>query len=435
MPNWRTNLFNTYYGSPDSNTDFTAEELTLLRQMQEDHVTIRAVMNLQMGGNSKDNYLFYGIWEKTLAEISSQQGAEILQTYLEATETPTMIAYVFDHPSYLVFTIFLIFLILFSGILYIQSVRSKNRQLRISDQLSTALIEAKNANDAKLNFFSKMSHDIRTPLNVVLGMAQIAKKYKHDTSKLDDALDSISKEGNYLLALINSILDVNQLEHGHIELVQKPFNPEECIQESVEILRPLAEKKEQKLFVYCDFKDHVVIGDSGRFSQIMINIISNAIKYTDIGGMISVRMEALTDNRYRFTCTDKGIGMTQEFLQHICEDYARAEDSRTSSTEGTGLGMSVVKGFTDLMGGTLSVKSELGKGSVFTVEIPFEEPSDKQRALILHPTSDSLQTHLHLTGKKVLLVEDNALNAEIAMEFLQSIGLACRMGRKRKARY
>lgn len=592
-PNWRTNLFNTYYGSPDANTDLTSEELALLRQMQEDHIRIRAVMNpdgapyswyeegsahgiaadifkavvrrldldyeivqvstkseyeellnsgsvdvwmdlnsyyedegeykykitepylttsvsvlhrrgssgkmkkiavignniatneiiastwpdaeilsfdstgecvqqivnnkidgallmsytaqelarddtlnrlsvdivpgatmnLQMGVNSKDNYLFYGIWEKTLTEISSQKSAEIVQTYLETTETPSMLAYVFDHPSYLVFTISLIFLLLFLVILYIQSVRTKNRQLRISDQLSAALMEAKEANDAKLNFFSKMSHDIRTPLNVVLGMTQIAKKYKHDASKLDNALDSISTEGTYLLALINSILDVNQLEHGHIELIQKPFNPEECMKESAEILRPLAEKKEQKLLIACDFKDHVVIGDSGRFSQIMVNIISNAIKYTDIGGTISIKMSALPDNRYRFTCTDNGIGMTPDFLQHICEDYARAEDSRTSSTEGTGLGMSVVKGFTDLMHGTLSVKSELGKGSSFTVEIPFEEPSDKQRALVLHPASGTLQTHLHFTGKKVLLVEDNALNAEIAMELLQSIGL------------
>lgn len=592
-PNWRTNLYNTYYGSPDSNTDLTADELALLKQMQDDHIKIRAVMNpdgnpyswyedgeahgivadlftatakklgldyeivpvsdnseyeellnsgsvdiwmdlnsyyedegeykykitapylttsvsvvhrrgssgkmkriaiigdniatneiissvwpdaeivslnsvyecsqqiienkidgallmsytaqklarddtlnrltvdivpgasmnLQMGVNSQDNYLFYGIWEKTLAEVSSQKSAEIVQTYLEATETPTLLAYVFDHPSYLVFTIFLIFLILFLVILYIQSVRTKNRQLRISDQLSTALIEAKNANDAKLNFFSKMSHDIRTPLNVVLGMTQIAKKYKHDASKLDNALDSISTEGNYLLTLINSILDINQLEHGHIELIQKPFNPEECMQESVEILRPLADKKEQKLLISCDFKDHVVIGDSGRFSQIMVNIISNAIKYTDIGGTISIKMESLTDHRYRFTCTDNGIGMTQDFLQHICEDYARAEDSRTSATEGTGLGMSVVKGFTDLMHGTLLVESELGKGSTFTVEIPFEEPSDKQRALILHPASVSLKSHLQFTGKKVLLVEDNALNAEIAMELLQSIGL------------
>ena len=187
--------------------------------------------------------------------------------------------------------------------------------------------------------------------------------------------------------------------------------------------RPLAEKKEQKLLVSCDFKDHVVIGDSGRYSQIMVNIISNAIKYTGIGGMISVKMSALPSNRYRFICTDNGIGMSEDFLQHIYEDYSRAEDSRTSATEGAGLVMSVVKGFTDLMHGTLSVESELGKGSSFTVEIPFEEPSEKQRALVLHPAADKLQTHLQFTGKKVLLVEDNALNAEIAMELLQSIGI------------
>lgn len=212
-------------------------------------------------------------------------------------------------------------------------------------------MEAKEANNAKVNFFSKMSHDIRTPLNVVLGMTQIAKKYKHDPGKLDDALENITSEGNYLLTMINSILDVNQLEHGQIELIQKPFDPEECMKECIEILQPLARKKEQNLTVSCDFKDHVVVGDAGRFSQIMVNIVSNAIKYTEIGGEIKVKLQALPGNYYRFICSDNGIGMKEEYLEHIYEDYSRAEDSRISTTEGTGLGMSVVKGFTELMNG------------------------------------------------------------------------------------
>ena len=171
-------------------------------------------------------------------------------------------------------------------------------------------------------------------------------------SELDDALENITTEGNYPLTRINSILDVNQLEHGHIELIHKLFNPEECMKDSMEILLPLAEKKEQRL----------------AFSA-------------DIGGKIEVTLEALPDNRYRFTCTDNGIGMTPEYLQHICEDYSRAEDSQISATEGTGLGMSVVKGFTELMQGTLQVESELGKGSTFIVEIPFDEPSIRERGL------------------------------------------------------
>lgn len=317
-----------------------------------------------------------------------------------------------------------LFLILLLGCLYFQSIRTKNKQLYISGQLSAALIEARKANDAKVNFFSKMSHDIRTPLNVVLGMTQIARKYKHDPKKLDNALDNITTEGGYLLTMINSILDVNQLEYGSIELVNKPFNPYECMMESIKILQPLADKKEQHLSASADFKEHVVVGDSGRFSQIMVNIVSNAIKYTDIGGDIMVTMEALPDNRYRFTCTDNGIGMSEEFIKHICDDYSRAEDSRTFQTEGTGLGMAVVKGFTDLMGGTLTVESEPGEGSVFVVEIPFAEPTIKEREMVVGTADSEMQLNNDFQRKKVLLAEDNVLNAEIAMELLQSMGLS-----------
>ncbi len=189
------------------------------------------------------------------------------------------------------------------------------------------------------------------------------------------------------------------------------------------MLRTLAEKKEQQFTLKCDCNDRVVIGDKNRLKQILINIASNAIKYTNNGGHISLELESLPENRYRFTCTDDGIGMSAEFVQHICEDYARAEDSRVSKTQGTGLGMSVVKGFTDLMGGTLTIKSELGKGSTFIVEIPFPPASEEERQAVLHPAAEDNSKLTEFVGKKVLLVEDNALNAEIAIELLNTIGL------------
>lgn len=382
-----------------------------------------ATMNFRMGINAKDHHDFYGIWEKTLSQVVANNSAEIVQNYLETNDTPNLLAYLFDRPVYFVGAVGLIFFTLFIVCLYIQSTRTKNKQLYISEQLSKALMEARMANDAKVNFFSKMSHDIRTPLNVVLGMTQIAKKYKHDPGKLDSALDNITTEGNYLLTMINSILDVNQLEDGHIELIHKPFDLDVCMCDNMKILEPLAEKKEQHLSFASDFKDDVVVGDAGRFSQIMVNIVSNAIKYTDVGGEIKVTLESLPDNHYRFTCTDNGIGMEPEFLQHICEDYSRAEDSRTSTTEGTGLGMAVVKGFTELMGGTLRIESEPGKGSTFIVEIPFDEPTIKEREIVTRSITEEVHKNTDFAGKKVLLAEDNALNAEIAMELLQSIGL------------
>lgn len=381
-----------------------------------------ATLPLQMGVNAYDNYLFYGIFEKTLFNVSQEAAAEIVQKYNEEIAAPTMLAYLFDNPIYLLLMIAGVTLILCLFLLYIQSVHSKIRQKKISDELAIALDKAREANESKQNFFSKMSHDIRTPLNVVLGMTQIAQKYKYDVPRLENALDSITSEGNYLLVLINSILDVNQLEHGYVELSHEPFNPVACVRNSVEMLRPLAEKKEQQLTVQYECKDQAVLGDANRYSQILINIISNAIKYTNAGGTIRLKFEELPGNRYRFTCADNGIGMSEEFVKHIYEDYARAEDSRVSKVQGTGLGMSVVKGFTELMHGTVDLQSEKEKGTTFVVEIPFEPASEEQAEAVLHPSPET-DVKVRLESKKVLLVEDNSLNAEIAIELLQSIGL------------
>lgn len=382
-----------------------------------------ASMNIHMGINVNVDYHFYGLWEKSLRTVSDTQSAEVVLNYLEQTTTPTMLEYLFDRPAYLIIACAAVFLILLLLILYGQSVKSRNRLQKLSGELSEALEKAKEATESKQNFFSKMSHDIRTPLNVVLGMTQVARKYKNDISRLETALDNITTEGNYLLVLINSILDVNQLEHGVVELSSQPFNPAVSLDESIEVLQPLADKKEQYLTVQCDCRDRVVVGDVNRLKQIIINIVSNAIKYTDVGGHIELSLECLPEHRYRFRCKDDGIGMTEEFVQHICEDYARAEDSRVSKTQGTGLGMSVVKGFTDLMGGTLEIESEPGKGSSFTVEISLPDASEEQREMILHPVMDEEDEKQRYIGKKVLLVEDNVLNAEIAMELLKSIGL------------
>lgn len=382
-----------------------------------------AFVDLQMGVNSQDSYLFYNLWDKTLTEVADQYSAEIIQRNMEAEPEENVVRYFYTHPEVAgpVLVVFMAALLLLA--LYVQSIHNNKKQKQISEQLEIALDEAKRATDAKQNFFSKMSHDIRTPMNVVLGMTQVAQKYKYDTARLENALDNIATEGRYLLVLINSILDVNQLEHGKVEFAQEPFSPAACLKESAEALRPLVDKKEQHLTVQCDENDHVVIGDSTRVSQIIINIVSNAIKYTPAGGHIQLKLETLPDNRYRFSCTDDGIGMTEEVIQHIGEEYYRAEDSRISKTEGTGLGMSVVKGFTKRMNGKLTIQSKVGEGSTFTVELPLPSASEEQREAVLHPPVEE-EDDARYVGKEVLLVEDNALNAEIAMELLKTIGLS-----------
>ena len=237
------------------------------------------VLELSMGVNANDSAHFYSSWEKTLAGVADGISAEIVQKYLEQTAIPTLAEYLFDYPIYLAVVSSTIILLVLMAALYIQSSRSKKRQEKISGELAAALERTEEATTAKQDFFSKMSHDIRTPLNVVLGMTQIAQKYKNDPEKLESALNNVTKEGNYLLMLINSMLDVNQLEHGMVELVKQPFDPAACLRESADMLRSLAEKRGQQLTVQCECTDRVVMGDENRLKQILINIISNAIKY------------------------------------------------------------------------------------------------------------------------------------------------------------
>ena len=404
---------------------YTAQNLRQEDAQNLLHVDIvpGATLGICMGVNANDTRDFYGIWEKTLYRVAQQQSSSTVQSYIEESVTPSIGKYVLGHPTILVVVVALVLLVVFLSVLFAMSARAKRRQQAISGQLAAALVEAESANKVKQNFFSKMSHDIRTPLNVVLGMTQIARTCKNDQAKLDGALESIESEGNYLLVLINSILDVNQIEYGHVELKNEAFCPVAEIRKSVSLLLPLAEKKNQKLTVDCEGEDRVVVGDAGRFGQIALNIVSNAIKYTGQGGRIEVSLQCSPDGVCRFVCSDNGIGMSADFVSHIADDYARAEDSRVSKTQGTGLGMSVVKGFTELMGGTLTVESELGRGSRFTVEIPFAEATPEQRASVLDSFAGKKDYARELAGVRVLLAEDNELNAEIAIELLQNIGL------------
>ena len=197
---------------------YTAQRLArddLQNQLRVDIVP-GAVLELSMGVNANDSAHFYGLWEKTLAGVADGISAEIVQKYLEQTAIPTLAEYLFDYPIYLAVVSSTIILLVLMAALYIQSSRSKKRQEKLSGELAAALERTEEATTAKQDFFSKMSHDIRTPLNLVLGMTQIAQKYKNDPEKLESALNNVTKEGNYLLMLINSILDVNQLEHGMV---------------------------------------------------------------------------------------------------------------------------------------------------------------------------------------------------------------------------
>ena len=397
---------------------YEAEKLAQndIRNRLKVDIVPEATCEFYLGIHRDQNYLLYGLLEKSLTNVTNEKAAGIVQSYLEMTVSLSAFHYLATHPKMVVFICSGFVVGFFFIVLYLYSLKSKKEQQMITQELSIALQQAKEANESKQDFFSKMSHDIRTPLNVVLGMSQISKKYKQDPKRLEEALNSIQSEGNYLLSLINSILDVNQLEHGHIELQNEPFDLVDCFNHCVEILTPLAMRKKQSIYITCSLDEENVIGDSNRFSQIMINIISNAIKYTDEHGTIELSLEKVNNQLYRFTCKDNGIGMSEKFVQHICEEYVRAEDSRTSKTEGTGLGMSVVKGFTELMHGSLKIESKLHVGSSFSVEIPFEKVQ-------IAKVNNIVPTKEPFINTRVLLAEDNPLNAEIAIELMQTLGL------------
>lgn len=404
---------------------YTAQELA--RNDIRGHMQIDILpgfeINFCMGVHRDINYAFYGIWQKALLQTAEKEGANILQAHAYATEETKFLRLLFDHPEYMILFAMVIMLLLFFILAYIQTNESRKREKRAAAQLAVALSDAQKAVNAKQDFFSKMSHDIRTPLNVVLGMTQVAQKYKDDPEKLDNALQNIANEGQQLLTMIDSIMDVNQLEHSHIELQESAFSPYDSMSRVIDMLLPLAKKKGQtiNLVSNCEESQSIVIGDENRFIQIMMNLLSNAVKYTGNDGKISLIMGKTENGTYQFICEDNGIGMPQDFIEHICEEYMRAEDSRVSKIQGTGLGMAVVKGLTELMGGKLRVESQLGVGSTFIVELPFRTAKVNAAGVSASSTHISMPQP-ECMGKRVLLAEDNELNAEIAVELMETLG-------------
>lgn len=282
----------------------------------------------------------------------------------------------------------------------IDMTKDRLEQARQQAALEEAYMAARVANSAKTRFLSSMSHDTRTPLNAIIGMSTIAKANLSDPVKVEDCLNKIDTSSQYLLSLINEILDMSQIEAGKIDLLTEVISLPKLIQNLTDICRPLLDQKQQKLLINVGKVLHEnIITDGDRLQQVFMNLLSNSIKYTSPGGTISLFINELmpfnkNKGQYEFIFSDTGIGMTKEFLPHIFEPFSRAEDSRISKINGTGLGMSIAENIVKLMGGSIEVKSEIGKGSQFTISIPFCLP-DKEESV----------SH-QLTGRSILIVND-----------------------------
>ncbi len=322
-------------------------------------------------------------------------------------------------------------------------------QIQTQKQLQDALIMADSANHAKTEFLFNMSHDIRTPMNAILGFTNMAMKYSEDKEKLLDCLGKIQSSGDLLLSLINNVLEVSRIESGKAVVDQKPGDVYSSFDSIESTMLVMAQSKDIQLkFEYGEIKDRYIYCDFTRCARVFVNIISNAIKYTQDGGFVNVKCEQIKGKHrgyglYRYTFEDNGFGMSEEFQKHVFEQFSRENNATVTGIQGTGLGMAVCKSFVDIMNGTIECKSKVGEGTTFTVTLPFKLQSGVikvENKIEKHPESNSKAKaeaksaggkteepkeprKIDFNGKKILVVEDNVLNREIAVEILQSEGM------------
>ena len=287
--------------------------------------------------------------------------------------------------------------------------------MQLNRRLQVAVREAESANMAKTDFLSTMSHDIRTPMNAIIGLTAIARKNLGDVKSTGENLRKISLAGNHLLTLINDILDISKVESGQLKLSPLTFSIVETVENLVNISQPMVKEKELEFsFHIHNMEKEYLYTDQLRLNQIYINILSNAIKYTEPGGRVGVeiREEESTDPgcvRLSYIVADSGMGMSPEFMKTMYQPFSRQTDSRVSSIQGTGLGLAITKQMVDLMDGTIECQSELGKGTTFTVVLDI-------------PAAERQSDELRLEGVDILIVdEDETFLSTVAKE-LESMG-------------
>ena len=307
----------------------------------------------------------------------------------------------------------------------------KETELKNRMAMEEAYRAAKAANEAKTMFLSNMSHDMRTPMNAIIGFSTLLDRDASQPDKVREYNGKIAASGRHLLSLINNVLDMSKIERGQNSLNITEFALNELLEELDSAIQPQVREKRQTLdFMVCDLKEECFLGDRLRLSQILLNLLSNAVKYTPEGGHIELTILGLpeTSNGYAhllFQVQDNGIGISPEFLKHIFDPFTRENNTTASGVPGTGLGMAITKNLVDLMGGTISVESTQGKGSTFRVELELRygaslaEISQQEETILPNPDANGLE------GLKVLAAEDNDINAEILEELLSLEGVSC----------
>ena len=299
---------------------------------------------------------------------------------------------------------------------------------KLNDKLEIALKKAEDASLAKTRFLNNMSHDIRTPMNAILGYAQLMEDElnEKDLPKASEYLEKLQQSGNLLVSIINNVLDMARIESGRMEIDENYGRIEDIRQTLFEIFEDEAEKKNLALHYTISVEHEHILTDVTKVKEILVNILSNAIKYTPSGGSVMINIDELACDEpgymiARTRVSDTGIGMSQEYLTKIFDAFTRERNTTKSKIAGSGLGMSIVKKYVDLLGGTIDVESELGKGSTFTVTLK-HRIADESYYVNKHIEEPGTGSEI-LEGRNILLAEDNDLNAEIAEAILERAGL------------
>ena len=301
----------------------------------------------------------------------------------------------------------------------------KRQQVQERKLLETSLEASRQSEKSKQAFFSNMSHDMRTPLNAIIGISELASKAVDNPEKISEYLDKINLSSRQLLELINDILDMSRMEQGKVVLNTQKFDLKKCINDCCENFRFQAEKDSKAFEINFNIENSKVMGDPFRVSQVINNLLSNAFKFTSANDSVKVEVSQLEKgdySKYKIVVSDTGLGMSEDFLKKVFEPYARETRFSTKKIAGTGLGMAIVKNLVDQMNGHIYVESRLGDGSAFTVTLPFIT-DEEEEILAQESTKNDNKKAFSLEGKNILLAEDNMINMEVATEILSMNGI------------
>ena len=311
-------------------------------------------------------------------------------------------------------------------IVYLQFRMRRYREKIHETELEKAVHEAKSANEAKTRFLFNMSHDIRTPMNAIIGFADLLEKHIDEKERVRDYIGKIKSSSEFLLSLINYVLETARIESGKTSLKKEVRCASRLIESLTDVFEPEVYKKGLTYSYTKDIEHEYVMCDETKVREIFINIIGNSLKYTPAGGKITIDIREIPFDRenyiaYKIVVEDTGIGMSEDYLPHIFEEFSREHTSTESKVVGTGLGLPIVKALIDLMGGTIEIESEVGKGTKTTVMIPFEIATQEQ--ILEEQQKEKEFVPEDIKGKRILVAEDNELNAEIALTVLKEKGL------------